>query len=86
MENYIEKNMMLENKVTMSINYDDSQNPIFGNFVYFHDSNLCHYFSFELPCFRADCSKVDLPDVEPEHNGLTQFGRVSAEMGWIMNS
>ena len=26
---------------------------------------------------RADCSKVDLPNVEPEHNGLTQFGRVS---------
>ena len=26
--------------------------------------------------FRADCSKADSPDVEPEHNGLTQFGRV----------
>lgn len=39
-------------------------------------------FSFPLPSFpsascRADCSKVDSPNVEPEHNGLTQFGRVS---------
>ena len=41
--------------------------------------------------FRADCSKVDLPGVEPEHNGLTQFGRVRFGMnekvcnlnGWL---
>ncbi len=25
---------------------------------------------------RADCYKVDNPDVIPEHNGLTQFGKV----------
>ena len=31
------------------------------------------FFSFSR---RADCSKVDSPHVEPEHNGLTQFGRV----------
>ena len=26
--------------------------------------------------FRADCSKADVPGNTPEHNGLTQFGRV----------
>ena len=26
--------------------------------------------------FRADCSKADTPGNAPEHNGLTQFGRV----------
>ena len=27
--------------------------------------------------FRADCSKADVPGNKAEHNGLTQFGRVS---------
>jgi hypothetical protein len=27
--------------------------------------------------YRADCSKADVPGNTPEHNGLTQFGRVS---------
>ena len=26
---------------------------------------------------RADCSKADVPGNKAEHNGLTQFGRVS---------
>ena len=35
--------------------------------------------SFKLnPHFRADCSNADKPGAIPQHNGLTQFGKVTS--------
>ena len=43
-------------------------------------NNFFNFLNIRMTFFsRADCSKVDLPGVEPEHNGLTQFGRVRFE-------